>query len=259
MRDGMPSNDPRRIGEGERPLLSVSLSRLSATLAATLALCSCGLETVTYFTAPSFVSLGSTLKLTHSIENTDSDFIGYDIFYRAYRDQSKASDDKSTIDNLIGQSTATPQSTLQQIKNLGFQMIRLSTNPSIDQLPLFRVTAKSTQVYYLISINLLNQAGDWYYTVSTDPSSSAGIGIVRSTESSFNSLYAATDKDYNGLAKDGTTADSSPSLSGDTVYFVFYAIAYGYDISKPTAGIYSMPASLSSETLASYTLAFSSP
>ena len=86
---------------------------------------------------------------------------------------------------------------------------------------------------------------NWYFTTTGSSAQTYVVrGLSRAINNSFNDSY---------LTSDATDYSSSTDavMSGGTVYLVFFAVGYGYDISKLTAK-YSFPVSLN-QTIA-YTL-----
>jgi hypothetical protein len=251
----MPRNRLRRIGEGPSRAPSAPLFRGALILSSALLVSNCGLENVSFYTPPTFQNYSGVLRLTHSTANTDSTFLGYNVYYKAYADPKKAGSEKASVEAALGLATSTPESSLNQIKGLGFKPVYLASKPDNETLPLLSVpdADKSTGRYFSISLTANSDPANWSFTDSTDPSTAAGTEIVRSTAkskdgqyvgNSFNGEYVVGDKDYDGSVADSTAPISSPY--GSTIHFVFFAVAYGYDLVK-IRDIYSMPVSLDGE------------
>jgi hypothetical protein len=247
-------SEARRLGEGHPSLATILASMLS--VACCLFFTTCGLEDVYYFSPPGFENQSGVLKLTHNTVNTEASFIGYKIYYRVYSENNAtaAEDDRTAIVNAAGLETATPEGILSKMTSLGFKPIYINSQLN-EPLPLLK--PKSTSVAEVFSIHYPT-ASDWYYlapgddeeTILADPTTYADHFLVRyplksdvTSLESFNSAYSVSDPDY-----DSTIA----SESRDNVNFVFFAIAYGFDITK---SIYSLPADLGS-VIAGYTIQY---
>jgi hypothetical protein len=202
-----------------------------------LFLSGCGLETVAYYSPPYFQNAGQVITLTHNPQNSDSNFLGYDIYYRAYYSYDEANAARIAIENATSSTSSTPESVLSQMTNAGFKKIYAYSNPQTPPTPLLTISSATT-----FNIQMLNNASstnttNWYYTSNTSASQTQIVrGIGLATNNSFNYQYVIPDADY------GSTT-GNPVLSGGTVYFVFFAVAYGYNFSTLSA-IYSFPQSL---------------
>ena len=220
---------------GERKSHPGSLLRLALcclVVYPSIILNGCGLESVNYYSPPGFQYGGNIITLTHNSDNSDSSFLGYDIYYRAYYSLTEADSARNSIESVSNSTTSTPESVLSKMTSeLSFKKIFLASAPTVTQTPLL----KGGKTYYFYFPNATSTT-DWYYVTSSD---SAQIQIVRATGDttgqSFNDLYLVGDVDY------GSTSNGVGS--GKAVYIVAFAVAYGYDYSK-LASIYSFPASL---------------
>jgi hypothetical protein len=232
--------DDRR-GEG-RPAAAPPFTRIFIALLAIVGFTffydGCGLETVTYYSPPSFSYGSNILTLTHNSANSNA-FLGYDIYYRAYYSLPEADAARQNIENLTASVSSTPESILTQMTSTGFKKIYLASNPLTAPIPLFPVASGTTPTFTIQMPNT-SQSTNWYFIVSTDASNNPteteivrGIGI--STNNSFNYQYAVGDLDY------GSTTGSV--TAGSIVNLVFFAVAYGYDFTKLTS-VYSFPQSL---------------
>lgn len=239
-------SEARRLGEG-RPCLATIIGFLLA-VACCLLFTTCGLEDVYYFSPPGFENQSGVLKLTHNTVNTEASFIGYKIYYRVYsaNNAAAAEDDRTAIVNAAGLETATPEGILSKMTSLGFKPIYINSQLN-EPLPLLKPSSTSiSEAFYIHPTG----PGDWYYlapgddeeTILDDPTTYADHFLVRypiksdvTILESFNSAYSVSEPDY-----DSTDVASK---SSDKVYFVFFAIAYGFDITK---SVYSLPADLGS-------------
>lgn len=224
-----------RAGKG-RP--SPALKRpawLGIALLAALALSSCGLESSTYYYTPSFTFSGTSgpIVLQHNTANTDSSFLGYEVYYRVYYNDSNGDGyDAADADYVMISSTVqntdvyTPTTALNKLKAQGF--VRLLSDTDYETY--FHTTSSSSTKF---TIQLDNSVRNWYFTDSSD-STSTQTAIYRNTGSSdvsFNTTYTSGDDDY----------DSSTTIgSGKEIYIVMFAVAYGFDLSSSGA-IYSLP------------------
>jgi hypothetical protein len=223
-------------GEGEegrhkrRPRIAHFIV-ICATLAFPMLIFSgCGLETVAYYSPPYFLNAGQVITLTHNPQNSDSNFLGYDIYYRAYYSASDADTARNAIENTTNSTSSTPESVLLQMTNTGFKKIYAYLTPQTPPTPLFAVSSATT---FNIQMSRSSSA-NWYYNTDT-PQTEIVRGIGLAANNSFNYQYLDGDVDY------GSKGYSVQS--GGTVYFVFFAVAYGYDFSRLSA-IYSFPQSL---------------
>ena len=197
---------------------------------------SCGLYTYIFSLYPpiSFDDKGSNLlELYHNLSNNDGadqEFLGYEIFYRAYDDPAIANDDAVLLNNAVDNYENNPDGFMNYTEGLGFLRLRKKTD-STDNPPLVIISDSSPELYYLE----LNSGSDW--VISPDQSiTSDDIVLVRSISLDYTtrrSFYTATnyrkgDADYEG--------ESSPK----TVFFVFFATAFGTDTTSFT-NIYSLP------------------
>lgn len=228
-----------RLGSGPRPALTFSCNSLALWALfsiPSLCLAGCGLETVTYYSPPSFSYGSNILTLTHNASNSIA-FLGYDIYYRAYISQTEADTARQTIEISTGSTSSTPESVLNLMTTNGFKKIYLASNPLTAPTPLLPVTSGTTPSFTIL-MPRDSQSTNWYYTVSTDSSNNPTQivrGINLSANNSFNYQYAVNDLDY------GSTSGSV--TAGGTVNFVFFAVAYGYNFTTLTS-IYSFPQSL---------------
>jgi hypothetical protein len=176
------------------------------------------------------------VTLTHNPANSDSNFLGYDVYYRAYGTLADADTARISIENAANLTTSTPEGVLSQMTSLGFKKIYLYPNYSVPPTPLF-----SGSTTYTIQTIGGTISTNWYYVTT---SSAVHIQIIRATGNSnvpydsFNYQYGIGDSDYASTTM-GVTA-------GNPVFIVAFAVAYGFDFTKLTP-IYSFPASLYQE------------
>jgi hypothetical protein len=199
----------------------------------------CGVESVSYYSPPSFTYGGNVITLTHNTVNTES-FLGYDIYYRVYNDDNTAQADRTFIENASNSANSTPESVLGQVTSRGFKKMYLAAIPATAPTPLLSIASPTTAVTFTIQMPQSTQFTNWYFTKSTD-ASLVPTEIIRCINSigsnSFNSLYNPGDSDY---------AASIQAGDGTQVYMVAFAVAYGYDLTN-LVSIFSFPASLYSE------------
>jgi hypothetical protein len=226
-----PRNSPARRGGEGKPRPSPARRAALGLLVPIVCLCGCGLENVNFYSPPTFVNSGNLMTLTHDSTNSDSNFLGYDIYYRAFPTLAEADTSRTAIENASSQTTATPEGLLSQLKNQGYKKIYLETPSSVEPTPLL----KGATSYYSIQLPSNDSSTNWYYATNDSPTTN--IQIVRGTGNgeSFNSPYTIGQIDY--------ASTSTAVGSGGSIYIVAFGIAYGYDITKLTA-IYSFPASL---------------
>lgn len=235
-------------------------------LAATVSLTTCGIETVATLQPPFFTSTGNNLiSLTHNTSNSDSNSCkGYDIYYRAYATQANAETALQAIETATAASTASPETVLALLQSSGFTRIfdANGSEGANGTRPLFYVSASeiTTAVTYQIYLDSTSSSSpnstvtlsgsnsplfasgfsSWYFTRSVAIPTTWHVSISRSISTSsspvsFESNYSPTDGDYVGT---GQAANS-------TLYFVFFAVAYGLDTSSGSFSfLYSFPTSL---------------
>jgi hypothetical protein len=236
--DGVRLNKRRiiRLGEGgtpsRRPSPGSPLALFLALAFPLLTLCGCGLESLVYYSPPGFVlGGGNIITLSHNTSNIDN-FIGYDIYYRAYSTLTDATNARTTIENASNVTTSTPEGVLAQLTGIqGYKKMFLASTPTVAPTPL--LSGAST---YTIQ---LTNTENWYYYSDVVPSH---IALVRGTGSgeSFNATYSIG---VSPATTDYTSPDNSSRSSGQSVFIVAFAVAYGYDFTK-LLSIYSFPASL---------------
>lgn len=214
--------------------LRLALASLSAASALAASLCSCGIETVQIYSAPSLVYSGGSLTLTHDSGNAiDGTFLGYEIYYRVYDNSAeniqKATDDRKAVEALAALESSTPDACMGKLASLGFK--RLKDANGLDSRPLFAISADS-----VFTIGLPASA-DWYYYGASTSTTYHAISRWISEPTDIVSFvstagYVPGDSDYTG----------SYIISSDTINIVFFAVAYGFDITTLST-IESLPAS----------------
>lgn len=230
-----------------------------AALVASTVLTTCGIETVTTFSQPIFTYSGANnILLTHNPANSDPSLKGYEIYYRVFDAQDKATKALTDVQNFVMSLTATPETCISFLGESGFTRIfdadgndgakglrpLFSTADSISGISII-LDAQGNLPSAVVNSDLQPVQNNatvpyWYYTVGS--ASTVEIGLTRSISQlanapkSFESSYSPTDQDYAGAG----------SVSNSTVYLVFFAVAYGLDTSSATAFTpqYSLPTSL---------------
>jgi hypothetical protein len=210
---------------------ALALAFLASGLA--LSLGSCGLETVKVYAAPSISSSAGLITLTHNSANdADADtFLGYEVYYRAYQDSSSASADISTMATVIGGDNATPESCIAKLESLKYH--RFYNYLGQDKRPLFNVDIATSFKIFLDQSTPVGWYVDEFSKTPIDTSPICRAISSSETAVPFNSTYATTDSDYSG----------STTITSGTLYYAFFAIAYGFDFSS-LKEIYSLPASI---------------
>lgn len=218
----MPRNRPGRLASAGRVRCRLFSLPPALILAAAALLSSCGLETVTIYDSPGFSDVTGILTLTHDTSNdSESSFLGYEIYYRAYDSTDKANTDRTAIEAAIDLDSATPDSCMSKLESLNYR--RMTNASGSDERPRFRRTIFSSDSLYI-----------YYGPLGWDIENVDVVGddIRRWTKDSFNSAYVSGDEDYAGT--DDLTNEN-------TVYFVFFAVAYGVDFATSFNEILSYP------------------
>ncbi|MDP2816622.1 MAG: hypothetical protein Q8O19_08095 [Rectinemataceae bacterium] len=186
---------------------------------------SCGLYSYISLNPPiSFESKGSSLlELHHDLNNNDGsekEFLGYEIFYRAYDIYEIADGDKVLLIDAVDKYEKSPDGFITYAKSLGFQRLQKYTDSNPDISPLISISDSSPSLYYLELV----PEDFWIISPDTsitldDTKITRNIIANYATRYSFNKKanYQEGDIDYEGK--------SSPT----TVYFVFFATAFGTD------------------------------
>jgi hypothetical protein len=224
-----------RAGPGGARPAGATLASLLAAAAALAALCSCGMETVKVYSAPTLAYSGGLITLTHNSANDAeaSTFLGYELYYRAYQDSAAAETDRSALATFINTESTTPETCIARLESLKFH--RVYNYQGKDARPLFGKTIANVFHVYL------SPSLSWYVDeFSRTPTDTSPVYRAVSSSSSlvaFNSSdYDIADADYSG----------SSSISSGTVYFVFFATAYGFDFSSNLKEVVSLPTGLDS-------------
>ncbi len=247
---------------------ALHLAQLLFFASLSLCLTTCGIQTTTsFFQPPQFVSPSPNLiQLTHNTANNVGGALlkGYEVYYRAFDTLATAESARSAIEQATVSLNATPETCLNLMQSSGFSRIfDADGNDGPNGIrPLFTVTTENlnTALQYNIildfgtlpstavnSNNILAPNNTtvpyWYYyqTVATNPHyaitrSISTQSIPVSFESGYNANTTPSSYDYTG----------NGSGIGSTLYFVFFAVAYGIDTSGAATfnPIYSLPASL---------------
>ncbi|MDP2816627.1 MAG: hypothetical protein Q8O19_08120 [Rectinemataceae bacterium] len=206
----------------------------------------CGLQDIPYYYPPVLTDSGvsaNTFTVTHDIRNYDSAslvqyFTGYEIYYRAYTNSSDASAAIAAMQSEIDRSDGSPSRAFEKLESLQFKRLYNADNSAapIDDRPILRnfpLTAASFFTFYL------KDSENWFYTADGADPEAVGSrhfvsrypsGTTTSQPFYLKSGYLAGDSDYTG-------SYSSP----DTLYFVFYGVAYGQDSQSPLTVVPSFP------------------
>jgi hypothetical protein len=220
-------------GEGKSP--PWGLSWLLASIASLL-LTACGIEEYVYLAPPaSALSTGSSIGFYHNPENDSSSvFLGYDIYYRLYKDISQSIQPIAGVDDSSGTS---PDVAIRRLETLGYKaMIGIGSDGSLINFPLFKKIYWPAGNVPSFQMNL-NAEG----TVSIQPNAlgSFAFSIRRDDIDSATSLYKTFADFSPGLFDQQNKADTDyndPNLS--SAYFRGYVVAYGFSVSTSRFGNY---------------------
>jgi len=225
-------------------------------LLSSLCLSTCGIETVSIFSPPVFVSTGANdIKFQHDTANAGANFSGYELYYRAFDTPDAAQKALDTIQGAINMTTATPDRFVSSNGLFATQgFTRVFDADGLDGVnengsgirPLFTVTTAEQGIapgiifdLFLDSTQSAVPLKNWFFKKSSDLATQ--IEVTRSINSSGNQPVSFEDSYSNG--PDFTSATGAGSASG-TIYFVFFAVAYGVDTSSTSfANNYSLPMS----------------
>jgi len=239
-----------RGGEpGSRRLAQLLASLFAA--ASILALNTCGIDTpVTIFSPPSF-SLPSPneLVLIHNTANNSAGgFSGYEIYYQAFDTDAAASNAEQYVEAATALVSATPEYCNNVLMSHGYTRIcDAAGNDGVGGLrPLFRVSTAEQTAGTAVEFDLFLDStststtppnATWYYTKSTSPTTQ--VQVTRSISSPGVSPVSFEDSYSNGNDYKG-----AGSAARSPIYFVFFAVAFGMDVSSSSfAYNYSLPAS----------------
>jgi len=208
---------------------------LAAT--ATFFILSCGLPKTIFLSSPVFSLIGrNLLDLTHNIRNYDvteganQSFKGYEIYYRAYGSVSAAETAVGALQGYKASYESNPNQFMTAAGNLGFIRMRRAT---ANTAPLVPVASADSAAGAQIFIPSYMDALDWTLT-STNPADS--FAVYRNISDTARWGFYDTN---NYLATD--TADYSGVSNPSTIYFVFFAVAYGEDPEAIGQEVYSLP------------------
>lgn len=238
------------IGEGRlvRFLRVCGIGAFALLLA--ISLSTCGIQsTESVFPSPAFSSPNNFAVTLTSIPA--SNLFGYYVYYRVFDDQATADKARQAIENFDGQTTTqTPANCVANLQTALFVRICDETGYDNASSPLFSVPTGSSSFVYNIYLDAgsgptttyTGSSYNWYYTRSDALATQIPItrnlyqnGVQPTTPKSFEEVYNVGDPDYAGA---GTQV-------GSQVYFVFFAVAYGVDMTSGNyTSIYSFPASL---------------
>lgn len=201
---------------------------------------SCGLPKILYLYPPlSFSAFGgNTVTLVHNPQNYDAleganqSFKGYEIYYRIYDTESKAQNDIILINKKLDTSPNSPDIVMSYAATM-LKFIRMK-NSAISSQPLVTISNPENDSQFNLT---LHQDSEWSISSET---LAASIDVVRSiadiTRQSFynKSNYLSSDIDYSG-------STDSP----DSLYAVFFAVAYANDPETIGQIVYSNPVVIS--------------
>lgn len=197
---------------------------------------SCGLPKTIFLSSPGFSTTGAyQLVLTHNINNydvsegVDQSFKGYEIFYRAYDSELSAQAVVATLQNNIGTYESNPNQFMNAAEALGF--VRMKEDATSVK-PLIAINAPDMSSTATLEISTTS---DWEIT-STDPNPDESFLVVRNISDYLRSSFY---DNANYLLSD--TTDYTGVSSPPTIYFVFFAVAYGADPEAIGQGVYSLP------------------
>lgn len=201
---------------------------------ALLLLFSCGLPTSDYLYRPAdFSAFGNNLvELKHDTRNIDDVaalFKGYDIYYRIFdseieaRDSSTKLSSELTSGNITSMASSEGYYVLVKYKNT-------NTSPDLT-VPLIPVS-DNTHISFDLHLN-----SDSRWTITADDNQTTLFSILRNKSDTakvdfYSSKdYSSDDHDYEG--------DGISNNVDDSVYIVFFAVAYGTSSSQ--SALYSDP------------------
>ena len=200
----------------------------------------CGLPTSEYLYPPSdFSYTGGLIRLYHNSYNIDDAasatlFKGYDIYYRIFDTEISADSSYNTLSSSLTYSNIPTVAS----KYLVLSKRTPSGNAYDNTTPLIPYGTSDSYTYF--DLNIYNSTTSTW-TIKADDSSTVLSYIVRNRGSAtsastadfyLSSEYNSSDQDYAG---------SGEIESGNTIYSVFFAVAYGTSSSSPGTDIYSDP------------------
>ncbi|MBL8966093.1 MAG: hypothetical protein JNG85_03730 [Spirochaetaceae bacterium] len=183
----------------------------------------CGIDSYSYYYPPSVANSGdNNLYLTHSTNNSDAAFLGYEIYYRVFEDKAKADGIASAIYSAANSSSTAPSVLQNQLTSgtfpsyYGYAFNPIREPSAAYPLPLLKVGDGSN---FRVA---LSAEGDWTLYINN---ASVGSPVKRASgktfyDSSPGATWSGTDVDYSG----------STVASSTTLYLVAFGIAYGFDI-----------------------------
>ncbi len=275
----------RGIGEGPVRRRVLPMALLSVVSSIILSTCGLESVNVLYQPGFYEYSANSIILTHNTANGSNTGLKGYQIYYRVFDTQTAADTSRQAIEAAIQLSTATPESSLSSLQSAGYTTIAAADGGLGPKgtSPLFIVSSNelSNPVQYTLYLNEQSASSTsaistyvwdgtatgtisssdfsptynssstayWYFnrtfpqgtpSTSTFSPQLENIAINRSLSSlgspvSFESSYASGAQDYAG----------SGAGSGNTIWFVFFALAYGVDTSSASFGnLYSLPISL---------------
>lgn len=218
---------------GQRDKVAFFFRRADAffVMFAFLLLFSCGLPTSDYLYPPAnFSALGdSPVQLVPDTRNIDIDelFKGYDIYYRIFDSQEKANESSTKLSSKLTSGNITSVASLE-----GYYVL---VKENDDSAPLIPVSDDNT--YRSFDLHLYS---DETWTITADDNEIVLLYYIFRNKSGMDtadfcsrSQYLEGDPDYEGDGISGNVDDS--------VYIVFFAVAYGISSSSIGSGLYSDP------------------
>ncbi len=222
------------------------LSSGSSIIAIVFILAACGIQDIPYYYPPTLTDSGisaNTFSVNNDVRNYDflssvQYFVGYEIYYRAFSSSSDALSSISSMQAQIDSSDGSPSQAYVKLESLGFKRVYNadSIDNPFDDRPILKNFDASAAFYFTV---FLKDSEEWFFTTDgADPAVLANRHYLRrfpsgSTSSQpfyLKSEYLSGDVDYSG-------SSSSP----ETIYFVFYGVAYGQDPQSPLTFIPSYP------------------
>ena len=229
----------RRKGRGPGPFSFLAM----AGLLFALLFSGCGLESVTYLSAPTFYSATGSIFLTDT-GGAGADILEFEILYRVYQDPSAAQTAINAISSLSASSTESPQTIYYQLKggslNLRTALFGSSTADTLKLISAERGISSSFQ------ITTSSLPSSWSVTKLVG-TSGLGTTVATAVDSadmqSIGSGGSPYINDLNHLSQsstDYTPGSTNPAYPPSTAYLVLCAVAksssdlFSYSYSLPT-------------------------
>lgn len=202
-----------------------------------LPLCGCGIETFILLNPPSAFTYGGIgqFKFQATSENSESSFLGFEVYYRIFRNSESIPVSFETFDTLVA---------------AGFRrMNRASDIPGNVDKPLVEPAAADIGTSYQVTIDFQDIVPELEYpTVRTDAAAPRIYKEVRrgvaASSVEFKNFY--TDEFDTGDT-DASAGAIEDIASGLSVTVVCFALSYGIDLSSGLE-VYSQPVWLGNGT-----------